>query len=329
MPITGKILLILGIFGVFVLGVAFYATGQLKTTDRNYSALISNQQKAALALARAARNLQSVRGAAGDIAVATSSDQSDAAYAEFKTSFAQFNQLMDEAMAGDRGSAAALAALKAQAGDVVLKKCQQAITDARKAILPTQLLIAQSEYVSGCAPGFHSITGALIEEVKALAAQARTASHALSGTTARSVVYTFAGIIVGLIVIFIIGFIGARAWIVRPVRAQIGFMDRLSEGQFDIEIAGVERKDEVGAIARAVEGFRDAGREKLRVEAAAGEHRAEAEAARVAQEAERAEVAARTTAVVEQVALGLEKLAEGDLLFRLNRAFSAEYEKLR
>ncbi len=106
-------------------------------------------------------------------------------------------------------------------------------------------------------------------------------------------------------------------------------MRDLADGDLDVKIAGQNRKDEIGAMARAVKVFRDAGVESIR-------HVAETEAERVVAAAERNRVqaagevaAAQQTVVVEALADGLESLAKGDLVFRLNTPFSAAYEKLR
>jgi methyl-accepting chemotaxis protein len=82
-------------------------------------------------------------------------------------------------------------------------------------------------------------------------------------------------------------------------------------------------------MARAVQVFKDAGLEKLRLEAEAKAVAAQVEAERAANEAARAEAAAQQRFVVESVASGLEKLSGGDLVFRLSEAFSTDYEKLR
>ena len=92
-------------------------------------------------------------------------------------------------------------------------------------------------------------------------------------------------------------------------------MRRLAEGDVASDILGQDRRDEVGAIAQAVEVFRQAAIEKVAVEreATAARHRTEAERQR--NEEARAEAA--------------EQLAQGALTFRLDQSFAAGYEKLR
>jgi methyl-accepting chemotaxis protein len=106
-------------------------------------------------------------------------------------------------------------------------------------------------------------------------------------------------------------------------------MERLARGQLNAEIPDLQRRDALGRMARAVQVFQAAGIEKQRLEAQAAEMAARVEADRQAAEAERAAAADQLQRVVGEVAGGLEKLAHGDLLFRLATPFSAEYEKLR
>lgn len=55
--------------------------------------------------------------------------------------------------------------------------------------------------------------------------------------------------------------------VARPLKRLQTGLDRLSEGDLDIEIDGAERKDEIGAIARSVTGFRHNLAERAREEA--------------------------------------------------------------
>jgi methyl-accepting chemotaxis protein len=75
--------------------------------------------------------------------------------------------------------------------------------------------------------------------------------------------------------------------ITRPTRRLTDVMGRLAEGDTDVEIAGTERGDEIGAMSRTVEVFRDNARERARM--------------REEQEREQREAAARQTRVDELI----------------------------
>ncbi|HVI31030.1 HAMP domain-containing methyl-accepting chemotaxis protein [Phenylobacterium sp.] len=115
----------------------------------------------------------------------------------------------------------------------------------------------------------------------------------------------------------------------QPVSEITGVMRKLSEGDNTVDVPGMGRKDEIGEMAEAVQTFKAAAIEKLRLEGMTAEQAKAAEEERRRQEAAKAEAARQQQKVVEGIATGLEKLAAGDLLFRLNEPFAEDYEKLR
>ncbi|HVI31600.1 methyl-accepting chemotaxis protein [Phenylobacterium sp.] len=126
----------------------------------------------------------------------------------------------------------------------------------------------------------------------------------------------------------------ALAWlmsrlIAAPVARMTATMRKLADGDNTVEVPGVGRGDEIGEMAEAVQTFKDAAVEKLRLEGMTAEQAKAAEDERRRQEAAKAEAARQQQEVVDGIAAGLEKLAAGDLLFRLNAPFAGEYEKLR
>jgi methyl-accepting chemotaxis protein len=124
------------------------------------------------------------------------------------------------------------------------------------------------------------------------------------------------------------GWLLSRA-LAAPVVGMTAAMKRLAAGDHAVAVPSVGRGDEIGQMASAVQTFKDAAIEKQRVEAEAAAQRRQAEGERAANEAARAEAARQQEAVVSAVAEGLDRLSQGDLVYRLNTAFAPEYEKLR
>ena len=106
-------------------------------------------------------------------------------------------------------------------------------------------------------------------------------------------------------------------------------MEQIAGGQFDPHIPGLERGDDMGRMARRVAQFRDDAVEKRALEARAEADRISADAERGAREAEREAAVREQNMVVDAIATGLTKLAAGDLVFRIAKPFSGDYEKLR
>ncbi len=115
----------------------------------------------------------------------------------------------------------------------------------------------------------------------------------------------------------------------KPVAAMTAAMNRLAGGDTGVEIPAVGRKDEVGAMAAAVQSFKEGAIARRRAEADSQEARASADAERSRGEAARADNAREQAQVVDEVAAGLARLSDGDLVSRIEARFAPDYEKLR
>ena len=71
LPIVGKILAILGAFGIFVLVVTGYVTYQMRSIDNGYKNLRGSETATLIALLRANGALEIARADLGDMVVST------------------------------------------------------------------------------------------------------------------------------------------------------------------------------------------------------------------------------------------------------------------
>jgi methyl-accepting chemotaxis protein len=147
-----------------------------------------------------------------------------------------------------------------------------------------------------------------------------------SQTFANATLWGGAGL--AIVLSILMGWLLSRA-IAGPISKMTDAMGRLASGDHGVEVPAVGRKDEVGQMADAVQTFKDAAIEKVRLEGEAAEQRREVEEQRKAAEAERAATAKQQSQVVDGLAQGLDRLASGVLTFRLSEAFAPSYEKLR
>lgn len=115
-----------------------------------------------------------------------------------------------------------------------------------------------------------------------------------------------------------------------PVREMTAAMLKLANGDTNLDLAYAGRTDEMGAMAGAIEVFRQASLSNKRLEQEASSNRKQAEADRVAaQQSAEADAAERMRVATSGLAVGLKRLASGDLSFQLNDAFSGDFEGLR
>jgi len=165
----------------------------------------------------------------------------------------------------------------------------------------------------------------VVDDAKARATE-KADKHKAEATAATSIT-----IIVSLITL---GTVGALAFLtVMNVRKSIadiaGATERLSNGDNSIDLDKMHRLDELGAIVRSLRVFRDnqLNLEQMRAE----QERSAAMTAdeRRAKEAAAAAIAREAALVVTSLAEGLEKLALGDLTFRVTADFPGDYRKLK
>lgn len=129
--------------------------------------------------------------------------------------------------------------------------------------------------------------------------------------------------------------LGAFAfWIVitrvtRPVQTLTETMSRLAGGNLEMVIPSVERTDEIGEMARAVQVFREAGRNNRRLEAEANEGRELTERERREREAQKAVEAQKMQEAVDALGTALGQLSEGDVGHRIETAFAGSLDRLR
>jgi methyl-accepting chemotaxis protein len=136
----------------------------------------------------------------------------------------------------------------------------------------------------------------------------------------------------GILVALALGFLVGQYGIAKPMGALVGFLQRLAKGE-DIEIAGTERKDEIGATAVAVNNIKKMLAEKARAEAdrQLQAERSAADAKRVAeareaaaQRSEEERTAAYRKAAMDKLADQFEK-AVGNIINNVSSA-STELE---
>ncbi len=132
-----------------------------------------------------------------------------------------------------------------------------------------------------------------------------------------------------------IGLILLSVWLIgRSISAPIlmitAAMRRLAEGDTGQTAPGAARRDEVGAMAKALEAFRQQAITAAALEAEAAAARRDAEANR-AQMQEQAEALARERLLqaTGDLGAGLKRLAAGDLSFQLVEPFAPDFESLR
>ncbi len=255
---------------------------------------------------------------AADIDTAKVSDQMTALLTEIDKISAEVKSIED---ASDPDQRPELAALRKDLGET------RSALDAVGAMIGVDFKTAAG-FVAPFEENYQHMAArlsAIVDKQTAASSQRADASYATAQAAASAM-----GIGAGVILLLVLGSAYAS---VMPFRRDImkiaGATERLSNGDNSVDLDGLRRADELGAMVRALAVFRDNQRAiaEMRDQQAAAsrmteEERRVAEAARAAAQAEQAKV-------VGQLATGLERLASGDLTFRISEPFAGEYEQLR
>lgn len=151
-----------------------------------------------------------------------------------------------------------------------------------------------------------------------------------SGKTKETVDLVLRGLLV-LATLFCAGlFVLSRRSVIRPILQLSGNMETLAQGDTSRPPVGVDRRDEIGSMSRAVEVFRQAAiaSHALEQQATAARQQAEADREAARRQAE-ADASERLRIATSGLAAGLQRLASGDLAFQLDEAFAPQFEALR
>lgn len=168
----------------------------------------------------------------------------------------------------------------------------------------------------------------VLERVSDSVTRSADADAAAARSTAGMAQYLMVGLFaMGLVFAAMLALLARRA-IVTPIVRITQALDRLAAGDLTTPIPATRSDDEIGRMSRALAVFKDtiAGRQS-EVEAAA--QRRLAEEQRLQHEAIQRTAEAERHAVVAAVAGGLERLAGGELDFRLTAHFPPEFRKLQ
>ena len=288
-------------------GAGLVVAGSAKTglaAQANASSVLVSQMSADMAHdAIRADILREILGAQGEGGISV---------AEAKKELASDMDLFRKSMKESREHATDPALLAVLDGVEAPLKDYLAAADDISKTAETDVKAAKSQF-PGFQDKFHDL-----EEAMAKASQAIDEHSAAQSAAAQSAAATGQLVMGGLLALGIAFgvavIVAARIWLVRPINELAEDMQQLAAGRIDISLRSSQRKDELGAIGRAVRAFQDVIIQKTQSEADAAdiERRRQAEAAARDAEAQAAR-GAEQTAVMTALADGLDRLASGDL----------------
>ncbi|MQQ06839.1 methyl-accepting chemotaxis protein [Epibacterium sp. SM1979] len=191
----------------------------------------------------------------------------------------------------------------------------QAIDQARKTIIAGY---ESGDYGTLKAPDWFAISSAWIDLLRAQELEVNDAVNALSaeidGTAADAYTWTLGLTVVVSAIAFMIALIIFELMI-RRIKSLTAVVDGFTRGDFSIFVRGIEGKDELSLMARAIYRFKQDTLEMMRN----------------AKKLEEDQIAAKKGQdfVVDELRNGLGKLSQGDLSANFDAAFPEDYEDVR
>ena len=204
------------------------------------------------------------------------------------------------------------------------------IDGVRSAALAARLPEAREQFLKQVEPAEKAAskqTDAFIEscEAKALALAAEAVAIQAAGET-----MVFGVGLIALVLGFGASTLIAFRGIIVPMRGVMASMAHVSQGDHASPIAGLGRGDEIGDIAQAVAGIRDAAVENARLEGEATQQRALAEAERGRNATAQREAIEQERAIVNgSIGVALTRLAAKELTYRMSQDIPDAYRKLQ
>ncbi|HEY5795568.1 MAG TPA: methyl-accepting chemotaxis protein [Bosea sp. (in: a-proteobacteria)] len=326
-----KIAAPLVIIGLISVGTAIYAGKEYGRIQKTYSDLITQRATAILDAARATRAMSdTMRDLYKAIAYPDYMKQNEVALADVAKSYNNVAVRLMDAKISFPQKASELdalglrfAAVKGQVDDIV----KQAARDEDLAALSIMSQLDRT-------------IGEIVADADKLADAIRADTEATSGAldqesqTLHALMLALSGL--GMLLGLAGAMILARRAITGPLDALKLRMGDLAAGNYEVAIDGQTRRDEIGAMARAVQVFKENGLavQRLETETAQGREASEAQRHQIEQERSehslrQARLASEQNQIMELLASGLDLMSKGDLTYRIEAEVASDYEKLR
>jgi methyl-accepting chemotaxis protein len=324
LKIKTKFLMAIAILGVISLAGLLFVTQRFSAANESYSNFLHNESTAATFVPRGAAGMWTAttwlsRALAQDPQSATFKDLSERFSKEITGARARLAQVpglvpsrqaaTDELLAGaDKLKAIGDDLLKAHvAGDAAKVSALEADLD--KAIVELS-------------PKFGASNGAMADLIK-------NGGDQLSAEVSSTIQFTIIGMLIGIAIAVVLALTIAQKGITAPMARLRERMASLAAGEAREAIDGLDRKDEIGQMAEAVEVFRHNALERTRLEQEADDNRSLSERERLDREAAKAREAADVKFAVDNLAQALSQLSDGNVSYRIEQPFTAALDGVR
>ena len=323
--IKASLILIFAVLTITVSAFAFYEIDRLETTNESLRDLVTNvlpgvkvAQNIALSMGEVRIAYRNHILASEPGAKATAEEKAAEMAQKFKQKFAEYEPLIssdDERAIWKKVGMAADAWL---AGGERLLSLSRENRNAEAAAVLTRDMVPAATALQNAVNDLVTLNegGATVAYE-----QSQSAFH-----TSLTITFMVIGLL-GLIILCSIYFVIIN--IARPIQRITGAMTVLAAGNTQQPVPYAGRADEIGEMAAAVDVFRVNAQERQRLEAEAEANSTLSEQERAERERLRGKEAAEIKFAVDTLAAGLDQLANGNLMHRIDTAFAPQLDSVR
>jgi methyl-accepting chemotaxis protein len=240
----------------------WYAGQKITEVDTGYTRFLDSDAQSWIAVARIVRVSNNYQMLLYRIIAETDDAQMRALLPEIDKVYGQFFVLYDTV----KTKTPRYAALVARS-----EQTAKRLHEATKPVIELTLKNVNDKAIelmrTSVGPLFSELYNQNLEIGQSIDKEMKDGSDALTVTSNAAVTSTYLIIGSGVTIALVLGFAVAQFGIARPITQLTDGMRKLAEGNFDVVLAGVGRKDEIGQIADAVEAFKVKAAEKAQREA--------------------------------------------------------------
>ena len=266
LPAVAKVLLLLSALGAVSVFALVFANGQMSAIGQSYHEGLTGSAQGTTALARANRHTAWTARSILKLIVSETPDEIAKASEDIATGQRAFAAEIATAITRMPDQKASLEGFRDTFSSAMSTACDQAISHGKAG----QRDLAIHEMNSQCSPRLITLMAAMTREVDTnVAANERLATQLVAQTKSAQHTTTFS-VLAGLALVFATAFWLTRSGLSLPMRRLDMAMSSISRGELTTSVPGLDRKDELGAMGRTVEQFRQALEEadRLRQQAA-------------------------------------------------------------
>ncbi|MCZ7471855.1 methyl-accepting chemotaxis protein [Agrobacterium sp. O3.4] len=322
--IKTKVVFVISLMSLMSLSGISYVSLQYNNTDRVYSDFIANEALAAVLNARTSGNLnalgmQMLRASLNDPA----GSDFESAVKTFRADRKQLEERQNKIM--ELVPARTDAARDILKGVVEVEEIGNqviALMQAGKTAEAQHMALNVLRKIGEVSPKISAGNEQLIQVMN-------DGRQQLSASTDTTIWTGLIGIALVSLALIALGLFVSSRGITTPIARLRERMGSLAAGDTAGEIDGMDRKDEVGQMAAAVQAFRENAIERVRLENETEANRSTSEKDRIEREKQKAKEAADVQFAVDNLATALSKIAQGDVTYRIVQPFVAGLDGIR